>query len=251
MSSFVLECCVDTLESAIAAQEGGATRLELCANLVIGGTTPSLFLFEEIRRHCTIPIHAIIRPRFGDFCYTESELRIMEKEVAQFRNNGAEGVVLGVLQPDGALNLPAMERLCKQAEGGNVTLHRAFDVARDPEEALKQAEELGIYAILTSGQRENALKGKAVLAKLAKQSKRVRLMAGAGVEASSICEIYEATGIGQYHLSGRVAVESPMVYRNPDVFMGLPSMSEYEQWTCSREKVSAARAVLEDLFGEG
>ena len=143
MNDYILEVCVDSAESALAAAKGGASRLELCQNLVIGGTTPGSKLFEVIRRQTTIPIHALIRPRFGDFCYTPYELEEIREEVAMYRELGAEGVVIGVLKEDGTMNMTAMEQLMEAADGMSVTLHRAFDVCRDPFAALEQLIELG------------------------------------------------------------------------------------------------------------
>ena len=137
MDGFILESCVDSVESALAAANGGATRLELCSNLVIGGTTPSPWLFEEIRKYTDIRIHALIRPRFGDFCYTDPEFSIIRQAVKDFNKMGAEGVVFGILKPDGTLNLEQMKELMEAAEGMSVTLHRAFDVCVDPYEAME------------------------------------------------------------------------------------------------------------------
>ena len=125
MKDFVLEACVDSVESALAAVKGGANRLELCSNLVIGGTTPSQWLYEEIRKESDIRIHALIRPRFGDFCYTDHEFEIIRNEVRMFRKLGAEGVVIGILRPDGTLNMEEMEKLMEDAGDMSVTLHRA------------------------------------------------------------------------------------------------------------------------------
>ena len=175
MNDYILEVCVDSAESALAAK-GGASRLELCQNLVIGGTTPSPKLFEVIRRQTTIPIHALIRPRFGDFCYTPYELEEIREEVAMYRELGAEGVVVGVLKEDGTMNMEAMEQLMEAADGMSVTLHRAFDVCRDPKEALEQAVSLGMNTILTSGQQNSAVKGAELLAELQRQAAgRIRI----------------------------------------------------------------------------
>lgn len=137
MKDYILEACVDSVESALAAAEGGATRLELCSNLIIGGTTPSPWLFKEIRKHTDIRIHALIRPRFGDFCYTDSEFAIIKQAVADFRELGAEGVVIGILKPDGTLNMEQMKELMDAAGEMSVTLHRAFDVCVDPYETME------------------------------------------------------------------------------------------------------------------
>jgi copper homeostasis protein len=246
MKNFVLEVCVDSAESAAEAARGGATRFELCANLVIGGTTPSVFLYREVRKLCQIPVHAIIRPRFGDFCYTESELRIMTDEVKQFRNEGAEGVVIGVLRPDGCIDMAAMETLCRAADGLHIAMHRAFDMCKDPFDALKQVEELGVKTILTGGQQNRCLDGVELLSELVKRSS-IDIMAGSGVSADVIPEIRRKTGISSYHLSGKIVIDSPMVYRNPNLNMGLPSLSEFDLWRASCEKIAEARRVLEEL----
>ena len=246
MSNFTLEVCVDSAESALAAVRGGATRLELCANLVIGGTTPSLFLYREIRKVSDIPIHILIRPRFGDFCYTGSELSIIEQEVKQFKLEGAQGVVIGVLKPDGTLDAAAMETLCRAADGLNITLHRAFDMCRDPFETLGQAERLGVTAILTSGQRNRCLDGAELLRQLAEYG-GIDIIAGSGVTAEVIRKLRVITGVSSYHMSGKTAVDSIMTFRNPDLYMGLPSLSEYELWRTDENQIAAARQVLEEI----
>ena len=246
MKDFILEVCIDSVESAQEAVRGGATRFELCANLVIGGTTPSLFFYREIRKFTNIPVHAIIRPRFGDFCYTESELRIMTEEIKQFRDNGAEGIVTGVLLPEGSLNMPAMKTLCKAAEGMHVVLHRAFDMCKDPFLALKQAEELGVKTILTGGQQNNCLDGVELIKELATVAK-IDIMAGSGVSAETIPQIRAITGVSSYHLSGKITIESPMLYRNPNLKMGLPSLSEFELQRTSADRIASARKVLEEI----
>ena len=159
MKEYILEACVDSVESAMAAVEGGADRLELCGNLIIGGTTPGPWLFDEIRKRSDIRIHALIRPRFGDFCYTDAEFSMIKHAVEDFRKMGAEGVVFGVLRPDGTLNMEQMKELMEAAGDMSVTLHRAFDVCVDPIETMEQAISLGINTILTSGQRNVCLQG--------------------------------------------------------------------------------------------
>lgn len=247
MAELLLECCVDTLESAIAAQRGGADRLELCGHLEIGGVTPSPFLLEQVRKAVDIPVYCMVRPRFGDFCYTDSELALMRGQVAQFRDMGADGVVFGVLLPDGGLDIERMRLLRRCAEPMKVTLHRAFDMAADPMKALAQARELGIDAILTSGQRKTAWEGRDLLAKLHRAAESVCIMAGGGVDVETIARLYAYTGLRAYHMSGARKVRSPMVFRNPAVSMGLPSLSEYERRECDSGKVAAVRAVLDGL----
>ena len=150
MNKPLIEACVDSYASAMAAARGGADRLELCANLAIGGTTPSLPLFRQVRRDCPVKVNVLIRPRFGDFLYDQAELEEMAEEIDAFRELGANGVVIGVLTPEGALDQAAMARLMERAGGMEVTLHRAFDMTRDPFAALETAVSLGCRTILTS-----------------------------------------------------------------------------------------------------
>lgn len=246
MKNYVLEVCIDSLESAVDAVNGGATRLELCANLVIGGTTPSIYLFREIRKVTDIPVNAIIRPRFGDFCNTETELKIMAEEIKQFKAEGVNGIVSGVLKIDGNLDMRSMELLRGAAEGLDFTLHRAFDMCVDPIKAVKEAESLGINTILTSGQKNSCPDGVLLLKELAGLTK-VDIMAGAGLTLDAIRKIRKIAGLTSYHLSGKVIVDSPMVYRKEDVSMGLPSLSEYEIWRTSADNIAAVKKVLEEI----
>lgn len=245
MKDYILECCVDSVESALLAQEGGADRLELCSSLIIGGTTPTLSLYERIRLVSSIRIHALIRPRFGDFLYTKEELALIRSEIARFRQAGAEGVVIGCLTPEGDLDTEAMKPLMEAAEGMSVTLHRAFDMCRDPFAALETAVRLGIDTILTSGQANSCLEGLELLQKLQEQAKgRITLLAGAGINAQAVETLLRQTTLTAFHMSGKRILESGMRYRNPHVSMGLPSMSEYEIWQTDPEAVRAVRRLL-------
>lgn len=246
MKKYVLECCVDSVESAINAAKGGASRLELCANLIIGGTTPDVALVKEIRKYSDIRIHALIRPRFGDFCYTEHEMEIMKSQICALKEAGVEGVVIGVLDADGNLDISKMKELLQNAEGMNVTLHRAFDMCRDPFQALEEAVSLGIHTILTSGQKASAWEGRDLLCQLIEQADgRIDIMAGAGISASVIEKLLPVTKGTSYHMSGKITLDSKMNYRKADVSMGLPSLSEYEIWQTSEEAVREAVQVLD------
>lgn len=248
MREYILEGCVDSVESAVIATEAGANRLELCSSLVIGGTTPTAALYEEVRKNCKNRIHVLIRPRFGDFCYTDHEFAVIRREVQAFRQMGAEGVVAGILNVDGSLDTRRMELLMEDAGGMSVTLHRAFDLCADPYKALEEAAALGIHTILTSGQRESSLEGKECLRKLAEQSRgRVAIMAGGGIGGAAIRTLYPATGITAYHMSGKKICGSAMAYRTSQVHMGLGSLSEYEIYRTDRELVQEAVQALEEL----
>ena len=246
MEKYILECCVDSVESAIHAATGGASRLELCANLIIGGTTPDVALVKEIRKYSDIRIHALIRPRFGDFCYTEHEMEIMKSQICALKEAGVEGVVIGVLDVDGNLDISKMKELMQEARGLSVTLHRAFDMCKDPFQALEEAISLGVHTILTSGQKASAWEGRELLCQLIKQADgRIDIMAGAGISASVIEKLIPVTTGTSYHMSGKITLDSKMKFRKADVSMGLPSLSEYEIWQTSEEAVREAVQVLE------
>lgn len=244
--SYTLECCVDSVESAVFAKEGGADRLELCANLVIGGTTPTLALYEQIRRTVDIRIHALIRPRFGDFLYTDHEAAIICREIQAFRRAGAEGVVIGSLSPDGSLNVEQMKRFIDCAGGMSITLHRAFDMCRDPFSELVTARSLGVNTILTSGQAPSCLAGLSRMKELSKATgDNLTILAGAGINADAVKILLEETDLTAFHMSGKKIISSQMRYRNSEVSMGLPGMSEYDIWQTDPENVRSVRRLLD------
>ena len=248
MENFILEVCVDSLESALAAEKGGANRLELCSGLVIGGLTPSPNLFSAIRKACKIKIHVLIRPRFGDFCYSESEFDNILEDVKMFGNLGADGVVIGCLLPDGNLDIERLKILKKAAGTMSVTLHRAFDMCQNGILAIQQCKEIGINTILTSGQRENCLAGVENLKTYVKEAaSQIDIVAGGGISASVIQEIQPQTGLSCFHMSGKITEESQMIYKNPNVFMGLPGISEFEIWKTDSSKIQEACKVLKNL----
>lgn len=241
-----LEVCVDSLESAVIAQRGGADRLEVCANLVIGGTTPGVSLFKQIREACEIDLNVLIRPRFGDFLYTDAEFLTIAEDVELFRKLGADGVVVGCLKADGNLDTARMRELRMRAGDMHMTLHRAFDVCRDPYQALEEAVSLGIHTILTSGQEDCCMDGREVLKKLAAQAgERIEIMAGAGVNAEVIEKLLEDLQTISFHMSGKQTLESGMSYRNERVNMGLPGMGEFFMFRTEEGQVRKAREVLD------
>lgn len=249
MTEYILEGCVDSVESAVIATRAGADRLELCGNLMIGGTTPTAAMFRQIRKVCDNRINVLIRPRFGDFCYTAHEVAVMEQEITMFRELGADGVVIGALTPDGAVDWEIMERLIAKADGMWITLHRAFDMCREPYKELEQAVTHGIDAILTSGQEDNCLKGKACIRKLTEQSNgRIQILAGSGVKPEILEEMITDTGVTAFHMSGKEVLDSPMRYRKPNVHMGLCSISEYDIWRTNGETMQKAAEILKTVY---
>lgn len=247
---WVLEVCVDSVESAVSAARGGATRLELCANLVIGGTSPDEDLFRMVRERVDIPVRVLLRPRFGDFLYSEEEFELLRRQVRRFAALGADGIVIGMLRPDGTLDEARMAELISLAGGCGVTLHRAFDVCRDPLEALDAAVRLGVDTILTSGQQASCAQGSELLRELvARSGGRPQILIGAGVSADVIRTLQPATGADAFHLSAKRTENSRMTFRREGVPMGLPGISEFEVWRCDETAVRAARQTIEALCG--
>lgn len=240
----LIEVCVDSMESVYAAVRGGADRLELCANLIIGGTTPSSYLIREAAQ-TSVPVNVLIRPRFGDFLFTEDEKREQLNQIAQLKALGAHGAVVGALRRDGTLDKEFLCECRSAAQGLHLTLHRAFDVCRDPFEALETAAELGFDTILTSGQRATATEGAELIAQLvACAGDRLTVMPGSGVAPSNIAALQKMTGARAFHLSAKKSVQSGMVFRKEGVPMGLPMMSEFERFVTDEEAVRAAKAAL-------
>ena len=193
--SYLLEVCADSVRSAVEAQAGGADRIELCSGLVIGGLSPSVAMFEQVKKNVDIPVRVLLRPRFGDFCYDGYEFETLKEEVCLFREAGADGVVIGILKPDGRLDTDRMKELveCAKSESKSgkrpcaVTFHRAFDVCRSPYEALRQCIELGIDTILTSGQKDSAWNGRELLKELVREAAgEIEILAGAGISPEVI-----------------------------------------------------------------
>jgi Uncharacterized protein involved in copper resistance len=248
MKDFVLEVCVDSVESALAAVAGGATRLELCSNLMIGGTTPGQFLFEEIRRTCNTKINVLIRPRYGDFCYSDYEFRIIKQEITMFRELGADGVVIGILKPDGTLSREQMQELMEERGSMYVTLHRAFDVCVDPISTLEQAKALGVNSILTSGQQSNCIAGKELIAELIRRSGNdMEILVGGDVNEAAVRELQPFTKAHAFHMSGKEVINSRMEFRKKEVSMGIANVSEYEIWQTKEENIRRVRQLLEVL----
>ncbi|WP_025762643.1 copper homeostasis protein CutC [Dyadobacter tibetensis] len=198
-----IEICAYSLESCINAQEGGASRIELCAGLGEGGTTPSAGLIELVRQHIQIPIYVMIRPRGGDFVYDVFEEEIMRRDIALAKKLGADGVVLGLLMPDGQVDIARTKALVEYASPMKVTFHRAFDLTPDPLKALEAVISTGAERILTSGLHATAALGIDVLSQLAKVSAgRIEIMAGAGVNAENALQLKDA-GVDALHLTAK------------------------------------------------
>ena len=235
---YTFEICANSAESCVAAQAGGAHRVELCASMPEGGTTPSFGEIRLARKLIDIRLHVIIRPRGGDFLYTPLELDIMEEDIHMARQAGADGVVFGCLTPEGDLDMPAMRRLMKISEGMSVTFHRAFDYVRSPEQVLEHLIDLGVNRVLTSGQQPTAMQGASLLAELVRQAAgRIVIMPGCGVNEWNIAELAACTGASEFHFSARELKESKMLLRNPALSMGSSDQDEYAHPVTTAERV--------------
>lgn len=244
----LLEICVDSYESARRADEAGANRVELCADLLVGGTSPSPFLVEQVTKNLDIAVNVLLRPRFGDFCFTKEEKEVLIREIDSCRQLGANGVVIGALTPEGDLDTEFLQECMRHVGDMKVTLHRCFDVCRDASAALESAISLGIDTILTSGQASTAAEGIPVLRQLHQQAAgRIHLLAGSGVNAGNIRTIHEATGITHFHLSGKRSEPGPMIFRREGVPMGLPMASEFDRQYTDPAAVTKALEVLKSL----
>ena len=218
---YKFEICANSVASCIAAQEGGADRVELCAGIPEGGTTPSYGMIRSARENITIALNVIIRPRGGDFLYTSDELEEMVHDIRVAKELGADGLVFGCLTKEGTVDKEAMSILMEAAGNLPVTFHRAFDHSADPLKVLEDIIELGCARILTSGCRPTALEGAGLLAQLVETAgDRIIIMPGCGVKESNIAEIARLSGAREFHFSAREPVESGMIFRNPEVAMG-------------------------------
>jgi copper homeostasis protein len=237
----IVEVCVESVESAVAAEKGGAQRVELCCALLEGGLTPSAGSIALARERLGIGLNVIVRPRGGDFLYTEAEHEAMLRDVENAKALGADGVVIGVLTAGGEVDAARTRELAARARPMAVTFHRAFDMTRDPFEALESLISLGIDRVLTSGQEESALEGLDLLRGLvARAGDRITVMVCGNLTEKNIEKVARETGAREIHITGFVDVESGMTFRNPRVYMGgLLRPPEYTRSITASERVAA------------
>ena len=217
----LIEICVEGIDGLLAAQAAGADRVELCASLVEGGITPSLGTVRAALESAAIPFHVIVRPRGGDFLYSDTEYRSMLADVSALADLGVAGVVVGCLNADGTIDEKRMGELTEAAGSLNVTCHRAFDMTRDPAEALEALIRCKVGRVLTSGQRDTAVEGASLLADLVRQGGHRIIILGCGaLDPENIAGVLAATGLAEMHFAALKDVPSAMAYRNPQVGMG-------------------------------
>lgn len=241
------EVVVYNIESALKAQEGGADRIELCDNPADGGTTPSSGTVEVVRQNVTMDVYVMIRPRGGDFCYDRYEFHAMKRDIFHFQKLGVDGFVFGILNPDGTLDKARCKELIDKAKPLRCTCHRAFDMTRDPFQALEDCIEVGFERILTAGQRPKAGEGIELIKQLvAKASNRIKIMPGSGVNEQTVQEIVGKTGVSEIHFSSTAQRESPMKFRNETIAaMGEQGSSEFLLRTVDPSRVRRTRELAE------
>ena len=240
----LLEICCYSTECAVIAQQNGADRIELCAAPLEGGLTPSYGVLRATRQRVTIPVHPIIRPRGGDFCYTDGEFAAMLEDVRQIRSLGYPGFVIGVLNPEGQVDVPRMRQIMVAAGPLAVTFHRAFDMCANPLQAADVLADLGVARVLTSGQQPSAEKGISLIRELIARKDTPTIMAGAGVRASNLSLFLEA-GVKEVHSSAGQWLPSEMRYRNPGLSMSTdPDADEYSRYAVDGAAVAAMSAIV-------
>ena len=237
----MFEVCTDTAVGAAAAQAGGADRIELCANLLEGGTTPSIGAVEWVHEQLEIAVMVLVRPRGGDFVYSGQEFDVMLRDIEAVKSIGVDGIVVGALQPDGTLHREQTAAMIQAARPMQVTFHRAFDMCVDPDETLDQLIELGAERILTSGQRDSMMDGLELIADIQRRAAgRIRIMPGGSILQSNIRKVIEETGAREVHFAAESSSESSMIWRNPDCSMGHGQVpDEYEIRTTDADEVRA------------
>jgi len=241
----ILEICVDSVHSALAAEHGGANRIELCSSLFDGGTTPSAGMIATIRHRVAIDLYVMIRPRGGDFCYTDDEFAAMKRDIATAKELRADGVVLGILNQDGDVDAARCRELLDDARPLKATFHRAFDMSRDLRQSLDDIIALGFDRVLTSGGEQKLQDAIPVIRRLRETtSNRIALMIGSGVNSGNVTELVSQTGVREVHASARHVEPSPMRYRNEKVRIGTFPEWEYERAVADEKEVrNLVRAI--------
>jgi copper homeostasis protein len=221
MANVLLEICCGSIDDAIEAEKGGADRVELCSALFLGGLTPSLGTIQEAKRRLKIPIMVMVRPRAGGFAYSEAELASMERDAEAAVENGADGVVFGILQSDGGIDIARCRQIRRLIGKRQAVFHRAFDVTPDPFEALEQLVDMGITRVLTSGQKESVPEGVELIQKLVERARdRIEILPGGGIQPWNIKEIVEKTHCLQVHMTASKTAFDNSTQARPAIAFG-------------------------------
>jgi copper homeostasis protein len=243
-----LEICVDSVESAIAAELGGAQRVELCSALYAGGLTPSLGMIRAVRSSIRIGLHVMIRPRAGDFVYSNHELAIMRDDIALAAAAGADGVVFGLLDEHSDIDAKRTQSLVELSRPMQVTFHRAFDMTRDPTTAIEAIIRTGADRILTSGAQQDAMSGRKQLrALLQAAGSRIRVMAGGGVRPGNVQQIVQETGVLEIHSGLRQALPSPVIHKVHGIHLGGKGVDDYARSGIRADDVRSLRQRMNSI----
>jgi copper homeostasis protein len=241
----LVEACVDAIDAALEAERGGASRIELCGELLQGGVTPSAGLIAAVWEKIDIPLFVLVRPRTGDFLYTDDELDVMRRDIEQAKSLGVDGVAMGVLTADGDVDVERMRSLIELARPMSVTFHRAFDFTRDRETTLEALLELGVNRVLTSGGAPTAAEGAEAIAALVRTvGERITVMAGGSITAANVGEIVGSTGVTEVHVRGAGRVASAMRHRRDSVHLSRAGDGEYERSVARADEI---RRVVEGV----
>ncbi|KAL4237447.1 hypothetical protein ACF0H5_002164 [Mactra antiquata] len=234
-----MEVCIDSVISAINAEKGGAARVELCSNLMEGGTTPSIGMLKIIKRTTKIPVFVMIRPRGGDFLYTEEELSVMSEDILDLKSAGADGFVFGVLNPDGTVDFDSCKNLLELTKPLPCTFHRAIDMTNNIFDSLETVISLGFTRVLTSGGDSSALEGLPVITQMINQAAgRICVMPGGGITDRNLERIITSSGAKEFHASARSSLQSNMIFQKSGVTMGASlSPPEFSNKICDSNKV--------------
>ena len=246
---FILEVCVDSVESAINAQIAGAGRVELCSDLTEGGITPGYGTIVSARNNLGIRLNVLIRPRGGDFLYSGLELDSMRRDIEMCGEAGVDGIVTGILQPGGAIDVERTAKLVEFAYPMSVTFHRAFDMCNDPVQGLEDVIATGAARLLTSGQKNHAVDGIELIRQLVIQGgERIIVMPGSGIDETNVALIATATKATEFHLTARMTIDSEMIFRRQGISMGgVKGISEFSRKLADPDRIKSIVAILNSL----
>ena len=247
MSKSVVEICCYSVQSAIIAEESGADRIELCAGIYEGGTTPSFATIKMVKERVSIPVHVIIRPRGADFCYSDIEFDCMKRDIIKCKELGVDGIVSGILLPNGTIDVERAKELVALSKPMSFTFHRAFDMVKEPVQAMNQLMQLGVDRILTSGGKQTAEEGMGLIRQLVELAKgKIILMPGSGINDSNIQWIKEFTEATEFHCSAKSLIRGKMSYKNPAVNMGgVGNIPEFDYYEADPGKIRGIRSKLD------
>jgi copper homeostasis protein len=237
-TNVLLEVCVDSVESAVAAERGGAHRVELCTSLFNGGVTPSAGLIATVRQAITIPLHVMIRPRGSDFCYSDAEFQVMQRDILMAKQLRTDAVVFGILDLDGSVDGSRTKQLLDLAAPLTTTFHRAFDMSSDLVASLRDLQLAGVHRVLTSGGKQTAVEGAATLkALVAAAAGTIAIVAGGGITNRNVLDLIDQTGVREIHATLRSTVPSPMRYHNDAISLGAEKNTEYQRLVVQEQTV--------------